>query len=42
MRVMAVRAHARVPVFEKGHALMKHIRVTESIRKIARQRRRRR
>ena len=28
MRVMTVRAHARVAVFEKAHALMKRIHIT--------------
>ena len=28
MRVMDVRAHARVPVFEKAHVRMKRIHIT--------------
>ena len=45
MRVARVRVRVRgyIPVFEKAHALMKRtVRVTESIRKIAGQGRRRR
>ena len=42
IRVMDVRACARVPVFEKVHALMKCIHMTSNGKytKIARQRRR--
>ena len=40
IRVMDARAHARVPVFQKAHARMKRTCETESIRKIAGQRRR--